>query len=404
MNMPRHGSGRSKWLRPIAAGALLGLFLLLSGDGTVHSAVVGGIDPLEVLKLQIKNNVLFVFDTSGSMKWPVDIDNWTVGADDTQSRAYQAKRAVEQVVNANAGRMNYGIASYNVLASDKVINSGQNFDNVNGEDGPFIYVSSSANAAEFFGSMSNCQRSSGNAGTQYGFFCESTNTYSNYDSQTDGNELWRSFRTAHDPYPAGCTAGTNCRYYLESKFYRNSSEYHWNVANRNTTSATASSTSRYAAAPASYTCPNPPAGLTGNNPDANGDGVADQPRPCVRMCNDATANCANFYYSSIVFEMTGSAYCGGAAILNSVAACTGDNAPAVLSQMRNEAEVSSTTGAVAGLTENAATDYHSSTLVPVAGIRFDQSTPIGASLDQIRTGTAVFPRRPRPSSAASATS
>jgi len=145
MTKQRRGDGSPKWRRSIAGGALLGLFLLLSGDGTVHSSIIGGVDPLEVLKLQVKNNVLFIVDTSLSMIYPTTVDpsvppRSTWGTT-TRKPLLSGEAGVKSVVEANRGRSTSDWASYNVLNSSKTLASGS---------GPFVYVSKDANAAVYY--------------------------------------------------------------------------------------------------------------------------------------------------------------------------------------------------------------------------------------------------------------
>ena len=59
--LPRWG-----WIRAAVSGLAIGLILILAGDGA-RGAVVTGIDPLEILKLQVRPNVILMLDTSGSM-------------------------------------------------------------------------------------------------------------------------------------------------------------------------------------------------------------------------------------------------------------------------------------------------------------------------------------------------
>lgn len=398
-------SSRSRLGRALTMGLAAGLVFLLAGDRG-QTAQVFGIDPLLVLRLQIKNNVLFIFDTSGSMKWPVDIDAMPVGADDPMSRMYQAKQAVAAVVAANSQRLNFGIASYNVLAASKTLNQGQDFDeDVEDptdntqvrDDGPFIYVSNDIDAATYYNTYT-CPAVGGN---RDGFFCNMSNTFTSYDGQTTGsNEVYRSFGNRQrgtgatsakffaDPYPVGCTPGVNCRYYMHSRLFRSGVSFTWNTASTNDTTRLTST--------GTISCPNPPAGLTGNNPDANGDGVADQARPCFEFI-DQSGNSAIFYYSSAIYENQAGAACDGAAVLTQVAPCTGDNSTAVLNQMRPELPVLNVnTLGVASLTPtltaNTVTDYMDGDNTPVAGLRADQSTPLAGSLDDIRTANpAAFP-------------
>jgi hypothetical protein len=152
-------------------------------------------------------------------------------------------------------------------------------------------------------------------------------------------------------------------------------------------------------------CPLPPAGLTGDNPDANGDGLADNPRACIEMVDATTGNVARFYYTSALYQFaTGQNTCGGAATITAVAACTGDNSQAVLDAMKPELPVvDETTLGVTGdplnVVANTITDYTASRNTPTAaasvGLRADQQTPLAASLDYVRTAApAVFPPVP----------
>jgi len=78
--------------RGLTLGLVISLAFLLVGDRGARAITVNpGIDPLAILDLQVKPNVLFIIDTSGSMKWPTDTDNFSLGDDDPGSRAYQAK-------------------------------------------------------------------------------------------------------------------------------------------------------------------------------------------------------------------------------------------------------------------------------------------------------------------------
>ena len=67
--------------RPYALALAGGMFALLAGDRAHLAPPPGvGIDPFEVLDQQVRNNVLIVLDTSGSMKWPSDRDDFSLGA------------------------------------------------------------------------------------------------------------------------------------------------------------------------------------------------------------------------------------------------------------------------------------------------------------------------------------
>jgi hypothetical protein len=357
------------------------MLFLLEGDRVRALTVNPGIDPLQILDLQVKPNVLFIIDTSGSMKWPVDTDNFTLGDDDPMSRAYQAKQAVNSVIQANKTKMNFGLATYNILDTNKTLNRSTDFDGNGDSDGPLMYVSKDANAADWLGYFDNM---SGNL--------------ANYDGTTS-SEIFRSFSNDtggnvaagfgyNVGYPSGCTAGTTCRYYIQSRINRTGMKFVFDRSVGGTGSMTSSGT---------ITCPLPPAGLTGFNPDADTNGLSDSPRPCFQLEDKVSGRIATYFYSSPVHESDGTgSSCGGAAILNSVALCAADNSGPIGTKMGAAAPVDATGHIIGFPTEvgNAAatTDLTASFNYPVAGLRFDQGTPLGASLDAVRTATTpAFP-------------
>src|SRR6185295_14210241 len=146
---------RFSWGRGLSLVLAASMLFLLKGDRVRAITVNPGIDPLQILDLQVKPNVLFIIDTSGSMKWPVDTDNFTLGDDDPGSRAYQAKQAVNAVIQANKTKMNFGLATYNILDSNKTLNRTTDFDGNGDSDGPLMYVSKDANAVDWLGYFNN---------------------------------------------------------------------------------------------------------------------------------------------------------------------------------------------------------------------------------------------------------
>src|SRR5262249_27751811 len=126
----------------------------------------------------------------------------------------------------------------------------------------------------------------------------------------------------------------------------------------------------------------------------------DQARPCFQLVDSvlgATAgNIATYYYTSALFEEApGAAFCGGSAVLNSVALCAGDNSTNIINKMAAAAPTDASgnpIGFPTSVPTGAATDLQNFSGVPVAGIRADQSTPLAGSLDGIRTAaTPAFP-------------
>jgi len=392
---------RSQALRAMCLGLMAGVAFLATGDRARATAPTGvGIDPFDVLDLQVKNNVLFIIDTSGSMKWPPDTDWFDVGDDDPASRIYQAKQAITAVVNSNKTTLNMGLATYNILDSTKNLNYDLNsdFDGDARIDGPLIYVSKDSAAGLWLGTATTVGALTGS-----GFFNGYSDTFTTFSLQTSTG-IFASLKNTNgtriaagfgyqNAYPPGCTPGTTCRYYLQSKLFRSGFQYTWNR-----TLGSAGLVGIPAAIPGG--CPLPPVGLTGNNPDANGDGLSDQPRPCFQLVDSvlgATAgNIATYYYTSALFEEApGAAFCGGAAVLNSVAPCSGDNSNNIVTKMAPAAPTDAfgnPIGFPTAVPAGPAVNMHNFSGVPVAGLREDQSTPLAGSLDAIRTaGTPAFP-------------
>jgi hypothetical protein len=385
---------RPSWVRGMTLGLVIGLAFLLVGDRGARAITVNpGIDPLSILDLQVKPNVLFIIDTSGSMKWPTDTDNFSVGDDDPASRVYQAKQAVNTVIQANSTKMNFGLATYNVLDANKTLNRTTDFDGDGIVDGPLVYVSADANAGQWLGTATTP-----GAVTGTGYFNGTSGTFLTYSPQTSAGIFASLMNTSpgniaatygySNAYPPGCTPGTNCRYYMQSKLFRSGTLYRWNRA--------AATRSTGLVSTSSITCPLPPADLTGFNTDADGNGVDDNPRPCFQLQDNATGNIATYYYSSPLFQAaSGQNACGGAAILNTVALCSGDNSAAISAKMGAAAPVDATgnpIGFPTAVPGGAATNLTGGFNFPVAGLREDQSTPLAGALDGIRVaGTPAFP-------------
>jgi hypothetical protein len=401
--------------RILSLGVVAACLLVTVGD-RAHAILLPpgtGIDPLDILDVQVKNNVLIVLDTSGSMKWPTNIDNFSVGGDDPTSRLFQAKAAIRAVVNANQTRLNFGLASYNILGNQKTLNRDQDFDgepgNDVGNDGPFIYVSADASAAPFYGVHSSAALAPSDACTNVdGFFCQIANTFNSYNDTTD-EEVWRSFMNRggaanpvntsfDDPYPAGCTVGAGvlspvdlttpaamrCRYYIQSRLLRNNVRYTWNrgagVTLNNRLLATTPITC------ASFP---PPAGP----PSGNLLGYAANPTPCFQFQDGTGGPISTFYYTSSVFQANaGTSACGGGATINSVAICQDNNADDISIQMEPELIVQPN-GTIPDLTGAfTVTNFMNGDNPTLRGLRADQSTPLGGTLQYVRTvDPPVFP-------------
>jgi hypothetical protein len=401
---PARGGRRAR--RAALAGLAGALALLLAGDSArTQSASDIGIDPLDILKLQVKNNVLFILDTSGSMKWPTDQDNFSVGSDDPMSRMYQAKEAVQVVVAQNADRLSFGLASYEVTNSSKFLNGNiDGRENFNGNratgnnfDGPLIYVSVDAAAASFY-TPRTCPAS---GTTRDGYFCQididladhdgtsSTDVYQSfYNNSVDGDGNDVNPPRFRDPYPAGCTPGVDCRYYMMSRLLRNDVLFQWDMnAATIASSLTATETIDCSAI---YTAN--AAALNGKFSDENPN------RPCFQMRNQQTGAVATFFYSSGIFANSSSTSCGGTATITNVASCdpaSGALALQAIDLAMQREILLNDDGSLSGVPAA----NSGSTLEGVAptlnGLRAAQSTPLAGSLNEVRTtGSPLFPARP----------
>jgi hypothetical protein len=394
-----HGNRIRDRVRMATLGLAMGLGLLLNGDVGVHGAVSTGIDPLEVLDLQVRNNVLLIFDTSGSMTWPTDVNNFAMGGDDPMSRMYQAKQAVRAVVEANRASMNFGMATYDVKSQGKPL--------VGGNSGQLVYVSVDPDAAAFWANNHDCP-----VGANDQYWCEPGGNFTDVNG-TNSADVFRSFQNdgANDgPYPAGCTVSAQdpapndqgfatdpnaCRYYLYSRRLRSGAQYRWRMNTGSRDNKLLSTTA--------VTCPKPPVGLTGFNPDDDNDGRGDEDRPCIVMENGTDGTEAYFYLTGAAWEnpVGSTSGCKGATDLTAVAPCTGDNSALILEGV--EAEIPVVGGIADGLgAVNGGTDLRSLSIDTTpgpngqVGVRAGQATPLARSLQDILAANPVeyFPVDP----------
>ena len=137
---------------PARAAALLCagvLIFLLAGDRGVTATVLG-IDPLEVLDLQIKPNVIVALDTSGSMEDLTNDSASNYGGDHIRSKMWQAKQVLKAVFQANQDKASFMFATYRYsTAANPAGNMGVN--NVSGSGTPnrFVYSAQSWAAGTF---------------------------------------------------------------------------------------------------------------------------------------------------------------------------------------------------------------------------------------------------------------
>jgi hypothetical protein len=113
--------GKAMTRRGFALGRQLGVFavlaalaLSLSGDRTSAAGVpaaVNGLDPLEVLELKVRPNVIVVLDSSGSMNQTVK--NVAMGSGDHPlSKLWQAKQVLKKIVADNQDKVSFQFGTY----------------------------------------------------------------------------------------------------------------------------------------------------------------------------------------------------------------------------------------------------------------------------------------------------
>ncbi|MBI3932185.1 MAG: hypothetical protein HY317_02110 [Acidobacteria bacterium] len=406
--------GRRVLLRGGFAGLAAALVLVLSGDRGALTAAPGGIDPLEILKLQIKPNVFIILDTSGSMMEPGS-NILPLGGDDFSGKMHQAKKALNTVVSANKARVNFGLGSYFAENDDKFLPN-STFD---GRSGVLTYVTNQVGGDTWTG------------GAAPDFFRTTrSTTASNYDG-ANGADVYESLQSINriltqDTAGGACTAEP-CRRVLRSRFLRNNVRFRWNTTTNppplssGFVSDTVLLGTTSASDPVSGAagCPLPPAALfpddpDKNLPDADGDGVGDPDgfsdiaRPCMQH-EDSAGSVTTFWYTSGTWNSSVS-NCTGARLLASVASCAADNTPAILSRFKDELPIDGSCGNPVGIpcgitpvTSTSAAPYPTlantnpattAGLDPntVLGVLSAGSTPLGASLDYVYNNfAAVFP-------------
>jgi hypothetical protein len=137
----------SRWLRVGLIALVAALAFRLSGDGGVVAAVATGIDPLEVLDLEVRPNVMIILDTSGSMNDTPDTDEntgpfWKPGGDwpppavlstanpliagGRGSKIAQGKFTLINMINANQTRASFSFGQYTQTDQMLNLNEGNN--------------------------------------------------------------------------------------------------------------------------------------------------------------------------------------------------------------------------------------------------------------------------------------
>jgi hypothetical protein len=169
--MPSHNPpDRMTRFRMLGMG--LGLFVVLLtnfGDRAfMASSNNNGIDPLQILDTELKNNILFMVSTSETMAGTPESSSNVIGADDPASRAYQVKRALRKIITENTGKANFGVASFHPEAAEHVI-----------ADKDLVYVSQDPSANNY---LTELDRTGGSVlGITLGAVNSSTDTVANDD-------------------------------------------------------------------------------------------------------------------------------------------------------------------------------------------------------------------------------
>jgi hypothetical protein len=109
-------SRRGGLVRAGLLGILGALVLLVGSDRRAQTApgVDVGIDPLEILNLQIRANALIVLDSSGSMGQTLEAaaDHGDLAGDDPDSKMFQAKETLRTVIANNERKVSFQFGQY----------------------------------------------------------------------------------------------------------------------------------------------------------------------------------------------------------------------------------------------------------------------------------------------------
>jgi hypothetical protein len=116
-----------------------GLMFALAGDRGI-TAIPLGIDPLEVLNLQVKPNVIIALDTSGSMEDTPYVAS-SYGGDHQRSKMWQAKQVLKAVFQENEDKASFLFGVYR-YSSDANPVANMNL-RVNGTPNRFVYSTQS---------------------------------------------------------------------------------------------------------------------------------------------------------------------------------------------------------------------------------------------------------------------
>jgi hypothetical protein len=337
---------RVSWTRIAALGVLCALTSFMAGDG-LRAATNSGIDPFEILKLQVRPNVIIVLDSSGSMRQrpaatgtdysnpgPTNANAATVG-DDHDSKIWNAKDVIRKIVTDNQTKVNFMFGQYT--------NSSSSF---GPETGPtFLYKVKCA------ASDTACQSAA------------ALISISNFDTA----RLRR--RTTSDVFTE--TDGSKT-YYLEANRF-----YNGVIVNVFPGGACGTTCTTTTGAPAKAN----PAPVKVQMLDSSG---------------NPTGTPVTFYFQGVRWNVSNSGTsCNGFQARVSLQACTNNDQLGLFEPfLADEVPKDAATGDIVGY--NPATDTLSKLATLTGGMRASGMTPIANSLDDIKTefDTNIWPNRP----------
>jgi len=400
-----------------------GLMSLLVGDRARAITSNPGIDPLQILDLQVKPNVYIILDTSGSMREPFQ-NSPEMGGDDPISKMARAKGALNSFLTTNATKYNFGFGTYNIRNAQKVLSYDDSVGLLSppapagsGEDnnGPLMYVTtddpttkSSSTWQSWFANQVN------DVNVGYLLTPGTGTTPNNPESASVYRSLEKQSGTVAFNIDGSACSVEPCRRYLNSRLLRDNVKFKWDTTQT-------INKQNYLLSVAAITCPLPPAGLFPQDPNADAfPATSDYRRPCFQLeTAGAPGNISTWWYTSARWQSAqgrdGNLKCVGQATLENVAGCTNDNTGVIKGFLKPELPVDgSCTGTPAGFpcgvpvaplssSATTATAIASTNPATTAGLNPDnvlgiiaaQFTPLGNSLDQVNTNRAtIFPVQP----------
>ena len=106
-----HGRKASRLFRVATILGVSGILLVMMGDSPFAATSARGIDPLQVLDLSVKPNVIIVLDSSGSMQATVGGTDQGSG-DHPRSKLYLAKQVLKSVIQRNSNKVTFLFGQY----------------------------------------------------------------------------------------------------------------------------------------------------------------------------------------------------------------------------------------------------------------------------------------------------